>query len=484
VEAHIGPVKSLAWNFDGSKLLSCDYGIEAGNQGTEDLAHLKIWDQGGNLANSMLVTNQPLSHASWSPDGKRVVAGSWRSVTLWTIGDRRSTARWLANMNGVVPVAWRPTGDLIAAGPLMLDGNGQPQRTVPLREITLTSAGLNSDGTILGIGRADRTFDLLNSNGEQLFHSRPLGNNNLNLVHSICWNPDGKTFIPGMRYHAKLQTYDAKGNPAKQSYSLPGDARSIAWSRDGKYLATGGDNLVVSLVNLETSRAVPIGKQNHGITQVRFTPDQQQVCSAGFDGCVRFWSLDGKPLKVLETISAPIDSLAWSSDGQLMVTGHQDNTIRFWTDNGEQVTIVGGHGGHVEVLEFNPAGTLLASGSRDNSIRIWNRDGTPVATLQGHSGAVHGIQWTPDGSGIYSCAADGTIRFWNVESGVTEWQSLLGEAGGYVTLDGQGRFKHGDEQILNSDFVFFAEDHQHRLRRTAWTEIRAAAQTQISARSD
>jgi hypothetical protein len=50
---------------------------------------------------------------------------------------------------------------------------------------------------------------------------------------------------------------------------------------------------------------------------------------------------------------------------------------------------------------------------------------------------------------------------------------FIGQAGGYVALDSTGRVKHGDEKILESDFVVFAEDEQGNLVRTEWADIRA-----------
>ena len=485
VDAHIGPVKSMAWNADGSQLLSCDFGIEATNDGDEDRAHMKVWDALGKPVSSVLI-DQPLSFVTWSPDGKRAAAGSWRSYKLWTVGERQVQAIRPIGLSGVVPVAWRPNTNSIAAGPFVSEAVVGQSPVAGLRNVSLNAIGLNPQGTILGIGRGYREFELFGNDGKQLFRSGV--NNNVSTdfrtVQAIRWSPDGTTLIPGTRYDNMLQRYDIEGKPVEAATQLPGDTRSVTWSRDGKKVAAAGDLKNVSLLDLETSKATLIGKQKHGITQVRFTPDQTQICSAGYDSCIRFWSLDGKPLKVLETILAPIDGLAWSSDGQVMATGHQDGTVRFWSGSGEQLNVVGGHSGHVMTLEFNPAGTLLASGSRDNSIRIWKQDGTHVSTLRGHLGGVYGVDWTPDGSGLYSCSEDGSIRKWNVETGITEWQALIGEAGGYVTIDVNGRIKHGDEKILESDFAFFAEDNEHRLKRINWPELRSALQTVDSTRAN
>lgn len=481
VEAHVGPVRSLAWNANGSQLLSCDFGIEASSDGDSDVAHMKVWDTTGALVDSVLI-DQPLSYVSWSPDGTQAVAGSWRSIKLWKIGERQAVSRApTPNLNGIVPVAWHPSGDMIAAGPLIVDPLGVPLSTMSLRVNGLHTVSPNRDGTVLGTGGANRNFSLFSHDGEQLYRSPALTATTFGLTASICWSPDGTTMIPGLRYYRNLQRYDLKGAPVGEPITLPGDTRGLAWSRDGKMVATGGDQKVVALVNLETAKVTQIGRQNHGITKVRFTPDQTQICSAGFDGCIRFWSLDGKPLKVLEAISAPICGLSWSEDGKLMATGHQDNTIRLWNGDGELLTVVGGHGGHVESVEFSPDGTQLVSGSRDNSVRIWKSDGTHIVSLQGHLGAVFCVQWTPDGKGIYSCSEDGTVRRWNAETGVAEWQILFGEEAGYVTLDSYGRVTKGNEKVLEEDFVFFAEDNDKRLQRTNWDEIRSATQSTESA---
>jgi len=124
IEAHIGPVRGLQWNHQGTKLLSCDFGIESGNEQKEDQSHLKIWDVDGQLVSSVSV-GPPLSAVCWSPGGTRVLAGSWRNTRMWVPGEPQSQIiivngsqngrDGVVKIDGFVPVAWRPSGDLIAA---------------------------------------------------------------------------------------------------------------------------------------------------------------------------------------------------------------------------------------------------------------------------------------------------------------------------------------------------------------------------------
>lgn len=232
--------------------------------------------------------------------------------------------------------------------------------------------------------------------------------------------------------------------------------------------------MTVFLVDLETSAAKQLGRHLHGVTVVRFTADNQQVCSVGFDGCARFWSRDGQPGKVFE--ASAIRGLALTRDGKSLATGHEDGAVRQWNISDGQSSIFRGHGGFVEAIDYSDDDKWLASASRDNTIRIWNRDGSPVKVLRGHESWAIGVQWMPDGRRLFSCGIEGTIRLWNVDSGQTEWQSLFGESGGYVTLDVNGRIKFGDDKILDTDFVFFIEDEQGRLNLGQRSDVASAIQ--------
>ncbi len=480
-EGHIGSVESLAWNFDGSQLLSCDHGIESSDNEVSDMAHMKIWDVNGHEISSTTI-DRPMSHVAWSPDGKVALGGGSRSIWMWNSAEGKPAQRRALGMGVNVPVAWRPSGDLFIAGPQLHDKNGTNTSSIPLRNIELCSISQNPDGSILTVGRTGNLVYLYDADGKQIreLTLQRLGNFEI----APCWSPDGKTFIPCQRLTNTLQRYDAAGNIVGPPISLPSDSRSIDWSHDGKFLAVGGDGMIVMLVDLENSSVTQIGKQLHGITQVRFTPDQQQICSAGFDGCVRFWSRDGKPEKVFEAVSTSIRGLAWARDGKSLATGSEDGLIRFWNMSGEIETVAGGHGGFIESLDFNSDSTALASGSWDHTVRIWNRDGSPVTVLRGHEGSVFGVQWAREGRRVYSSGNEGAIRLWDVTTGETEWQSLLGLGGGYVTIDSHGRVKHGNEKILDSDFVFFAEDDQGRLINTKWADIRAEIQPDTTAAND
>jgi WD40 repeat protein len=469
-DGHVGPARAVAWSPDGKRLLSCDHGIDASDNRFQDVSDMKIWDIEGNLIHSYRL-DIPLSHCCWTWDGTRAIAGGTRTALIWDPAAESEPIRVPAYFTST-PVATQPHGDLIVAGLLQVTADQKARSLLPVRNLELDAVRLSPDGTILGVGRSDRTFYLFSDDGELVHRSPPLPGGSW--LYSISWSPDGSWFVPGQRYSRVLQRYDPAGNPAGDPLQLPGDMRSVDWSNDGNLIATGGDDRIISLVNLTTEKVMSLGNQAHGITNVRFTPDQTQVCSTGYDGCIRFWSLDGKSLKTLEAPKAPIRGLAWADD-ELMITGHEDGTVRFWNPgaNNEVQRVFRAHGDYVEALAVNADGAQFVSGSRDNSARIWNRDGTLQSTLFGHSGAIMAVDWPAGGDRVITCADDGTVRIWDLSTGRTERLILIGERGGYVTLDAEGRVLFGDEKLLDDDFLFAAEDADGRLAITDWAAIRA-----------
>lgn len=472
LEGQLGPIQSLAWNADSSQLLSGDSGIDAADQSKENLAHLKVWDAEGKLLQTVSVA-YPISHVCWNPEGTQALAGGFHSVWLWPVADQKPIQD-IGGGGSFTAVAWRPSGKAFATGTRIRTVAGDEVRQIPQRKASVVALDQNPTGDRLAVACADGFLYLFDREGTLLGRSEVAIERTM-APTGLRWSGDGESILFGPRFSTEIQRYDTNG--AKMGEPIPLIAAGTCafdWSRDGRYVVTGGDALLVQLVDLNTAAVTPLGRQAHGITGIRFTPDEKQVCSVGFDGCVRFWTRDGKAGRVFEAISAPIRSIDWSGDGQVLATGHEDNTIRFWNSDGVADKVIGGHGGFVQTLDFSPDSQTLASGSWDHTVRTWKRDGTPVSVLRGHEGNVFAVQWTRDGRKILSGAADGILRLWDPATGQTEWQTLFGDTGDSVTLDSRGHVKQGNEQILETDFVFFVEDDQGRLVRTPWTEIRAA----------
>jgi WD40 repeat protein len=196
---------------------------------------------------------------------------------------------------------------------------------------------------------------------------------------------------------------------------------SVAFSPDGKTLASGSSDRTVKLWEVATGRNIGTIQAHAGTTfSVAFSPDGKIIASGGGDNTAKLMdAATGRTLATLQGHSGSVNRIAFSPDGKMLASGSSDRTIKLWEVASTRTTVtLTGHTGTVYGLAFSPDGRLLASGSDDNTIRIWEVfTGRHLATLTGHTGTVYSLAFAPDGNFVASGSGDRTIRIWNPSSG-------------------------------------------------------------------
>lgn len=234
---------------------------------------------------------------------------------------------------------------------------------------------------------------------------------------TLSWNSDGKR-IAICSFDPVAKIWDVPGEKELLSLELEGYAMGLAWDPSDERLATismAGDDdpfegLIIEIWDTEN------GKRLHNLRAhserrgcLAWSPDGKTLATAADDGQIVFWDpTDGRQLQSIRAHNAPVDSLAWSVDSQQIASGSGDHTIKVWdARTGKLNRTLRGHVKGVSVVSWSPDGTRLASASEDMTIKTWDASAAQDVTdrnvdlfdLEGQQYFLK-LRWSPNGKWI------------------------------------------------------------------------------------
>jgi serine/threonine protein kinase len=196
--------------------------------------------------------------------------------------------------------------------------------------------------------------------------------------------------------------------------------KSVAFSPDGTILASSSDDQTIKLWNLSDRQEIyTLSGHSHAVKSVAFSPNHHLLASGSWDKTIKLWDIHkGLLERTFKGHSLQVTAVAFSPCGKLIASASCDRTVRLWElASGSSFTLVG-HYRSVVAVAFSPDGTMLATGSDDNTVILWNlKTEKPLYTLSGHSWSVVAVAFSPDGETLVTGSWDKTIKLWQVSSG-------------------------------------------------------------------
>ncbi len=114
----------------------------------------------------------------------------------------------------------------------------------------------------------------------------------------------------------------------------------------------------------------------HGnmVAVVAFSPDGKTIATGSWDKTARLWDLKtGRPIGPTIQHQESVRGVAFSPDGRWLATASNDKTARVWdVATGQPITPPLEHSGFVFCIAFSPDGRKVLTGCLDRGARLWD----------------------------------------------------------------------------------------------------------------
>ena len=367
---HSGFVFGVAYSPDGVRL------VTAGGDGTA-----KIWDAAaGDLISTLAGHNGPVTAVTFDDDGQRIATASQDGTAKIWIARASLEPRVLSGHNdAVLSLAYSPDGRFLASGGADNDAilwdaaSGEQVNVFSRHDNAVNDLAFSPDGTLLATGSEDSFVRIWQIDSESL----QAVFDQATAVSSTAFSPDGAILAVGTADGITL--WDVAAEEAVLTLSQSEPVRDLAFHPDGRMLAVAGES-AVTLWDTTSGNVLNTIQGHEGpINSLAFSRDGAYLATASDDSTARIWQIpSGELVLALAGHNGAVLDVAFNGDGSRLATGGVDKTARLWdAETGQILRTIQGHTAAVTAVTFSPGDQFLTTASKDSTIQI-----NPLNTLE------------------------------------------------------------------------------------------------------
>ncbi len=264
-------------------------------------------------------------------------------------------------------------------------------------------------------------------------------------VECLAFSPDGKFLATGGWDKAiRVFSIDSNFTWMGTLYGHDAAVTTISFSRDSKKIISGGNDFNTIIWEL-APEGIFVKKQSFkfntiAVASVVYGLSLKTIFSASVDGKIYSYDLEKKVERKIDH-KAPLNAIAVSNDQRMIFCADQTNILKQYDTKGTVIRSFDGHMDAINAVATALNNKFLVTGSSDKTAIIWDmQTGKQLRKLVGHDWKITSIAISVDSKYIVTGSTDGTTRLWEAETGkLLKTFSGVGNTVTYVALHPNNR---------------------------------------------